>query len=78
MFEAAGFGIIVFAGGVELPPGLQFVLVGDDDATNGVLRIVPVDEGVVVLVAAKGVAPLYLLQLVQLVGGYVGQLRNLA
>lgn len=45
MFEARQDGIFFFVGGIEFAPFIEFVDVGNNEVSDGIVGIFPVDEG---------------------------------
>jgi len=54
VFEAGSFGIKFLVGRIETAACGKFAFVRDDDTADGVVGIVPVDEGKIVLVGSEG------------------------
>ena len=55
MFEAWQDGVFVLLGWIELAPFIEFVDVGDDEMPDGIIGIIPVDQGQIIIVGAEAV-----------------------
>ncbi len=55
MLQAGEDGILEFAGRIKITPRFHFVNVGNNEVAEGIVGIVPVDEGKIIFVSTKAV-----------------------
>ena len=74
MFQAANFGVFFFVGGIQLAPFVEFLEIRHDDPFDRVIGVVPVNQGLVIII---GTEYKFIVNLLQFPFFRFGQLGNL-